>query len=120
MKLLHRNTTKFEYIPYTGEESDLDENEMHTGEFHPVYGDPVEYRGNISTPSGNTTQTFYGMDIRYSHVLVMDKPDAEIAETGLIRWKDETYEIRAVRPSLNSLSIAMRKQTVDHADGEGE
>lgn len=119
MRLLYRNTTKFEYLPYTGEESDLDENEMHTGEFHPVYGDPVEYRGNISSPNGNTSQTFYGTDIRYTHVLVMDTPEAEISEMGLIRWKGELYDIRAVRPSINALSIALRKQTADNAAGEG-
>ena len=119
MKLLRRNTTKFEYLPVTDEESDLNENGYHTGHFQPVYGDPIEKRGNISTPSGQANQTFYGQDLRYTHVLVMDHPDEDIAETGLIRWKGELYDIRAVRPSLNSLSVALRKQTADNAEGDG-
>lgn len=117
MKLLFRNTTEFEYLPYTGLSSDLNENDEHTGEYHPVYGDPVTYRGNISSPSGYTNQTFYGTDIRYTHMLVMGTNNADIRETGVIRWKGELYDIRAVRPSLNGMSVALRKQTVDHSDG---
>lgn len=120
MRLLRRNTTVFEYLPCTGEATDLDENDRHTGEFHPVYGDPVEYRGNISAPSGRTQQAFYGEDIRYTHILVMDDPEAEIEENGQIRWKGAVYDIQAVRPSLNVLSIALRKRTQNPEEDEDE
>ena len=115
MKLLRRNTRVFEYLPWTGEETDLDENGQHTGEFYPVYGDPVEYRGNISSPSGKVNQTFYGQDLRYTHTLVMDKSDTDISETGLIRWNEGIYEIVAIRRSLNGLSAALRLQTANRA-----
>ena len=125
MQLLRRNCTEFEYLPYLGVEEELivDEDDPtaepeHTGEFHPQYGNPVVYRGNISAPSGYTNQTFYGEDIRYTHTLVMDKLDANINEHGLIRWKDELYDIQAVRPSLNGASIALKKQTTDGAADE--
>ena len=117
MRLLKRNTTTFEYEPNTGEESDLDENGNHTGDYQPVFGGPVEKKGNISTPSGYTNQTFFGQDIRYTHVLVMDHIDEDINEDGRIRWKGDLYDIRAVRPSLNVLSVALRKQTVNHEAG---
>lgn len=117
MKLLKRNTTVFQYLPWTGLETDLDDNGRHTGEFRPEYGTPICKRGNISTPSGYTNQTFYGQDIRYTHVLVMDTIDEDINERGLIRWKGDEYEIRAVRPSLNSLSVALRKNTKGNASG---
>ena len=120
MRLLHRNTAEFEYLPYTGQETDQDEYGNHTGEFHPEYGAPETYRGNISTPSGYASQSFYGEDIRYTHVLVMDKPDAPITESGIVRWKGELYDVRAVRPSINSLSVALRKQTKNNAESEGE
>ena len=116
MKLLRRNTTIFEYLPYSGVDTDLNKDGEHTGEFHPAYGDPEEYRGNISSPSGQTNQTFYGQDIRYTHTLVMDDPDAEIDELGLIRWKGELYEIRAVRRTINALSVAMRRMTAENAE----
>ena len=123
MRLLRRNTRKFEYLPYTGLETDLNEAGEHTGDFHPEYGDPVEYRGNISTPSGQTQQQFYGADIRYTHTLVMDDPEVDIKENGMIRWKGNLYDILAVRPSLNAVSIALRRRTDDSTaatPGEGE
>ena len=110
MRLLRRNTTVFEYLPHIGD-SDLDEEDRHTGEFHPIFGDPVQYRGNISVPSGKAEQVFYGEEIRYTHVLVLDKPEADIREEGRIRCKGHEYDIEAVRPSLNVLSIALRRRS---------
>lgn len=118
MRLLRRNTTEFEYLPGTGVATDVNDDGEHTGEFHPVYGTAVKYRGNISSPSGHTIQQFYGEDIRYTHTLVMDRPDAPIDEHGMVRWKGELYEITAVRPSLNVLNIALRRITgTDESEG---
>ena len=117
MKLLFRNMTDFEYLPYTGLETDIDEETgLHTGEFRPDYGSAVTYRGNISVPSGAAMQAFDGLEVRYSHILVMDDPNADIRETGKIRWKNRLYQITAVRPSLNVLSVAMLAETVDYGD----
>ena len=116
MKLLRRNTTEFEYLPYSGSDTDLNKEREHTGEFSPMYDNPITYRGNISAPSGKENQTFYGEELRYTHTLVMDDPNAEINEYGLIRWNGDLYDIVAVRPSLNVMSIALRKQTKDHAE----
>ena len=118
MKLLKRNTTEFEYFAYTGLESDLNEDGLHTGVPKPVYDDPVTYRGNISVPSGQTAQAFDGLGIRYTHVLVLDKPDIGIKEDGIIRWKGELYFIRASLPSLNVLSIALQQRTKNNGDQE--
>lgn len=122
MKLLKRNMTEFEYLPNNGTMTDLNDDGEHTGEFHPEYGTPVLYKGNISSPSGHTTQQFYGEDIRYTHTLLMDKPDADIDEHGMIRWKGNLYEIAAVRPSLNVLSVALRRITgiVEDEQPEGD
>lgn len=116
MRLLKRNTKEFEYLPYGGVESDVNEHGEHTGERAQEYGDPVKYRGNISSPSGRVNQTFYGEDIRYTHTLVMDNPKVDINEHGQIRYNGELYDIQAVVPSLNSLSIALRKRTTVHDD----
>ena len=118
MKMLKRNLTEFEYLAYLGE-TDVDpETGMHTGEPTAQYGEPEWYEGNISVPSLMTNPTYFGTDIRYTHVLLMDDPEAEIKEYGLIRWEGDMYEIRAVRPSYNVLSIALRKQTKNHAETE--
>ena len=117
MRLLKRNLTKFEYLPYTGVETDLNDENEHTGDFKPVCGDPVSYKGNISIPSGQTNLTFYGLEGRYTHTLVMDDPDADIREGGVVRWKDHSYDVIAVRPSINVLSVALRRQTEDYGEG---
>lgn len=116
MRLLLRNTTKFEYCAYTGLESDLNEDGLHTGVYKPVYDDPVEYRGNISAPSGRAVQAFDGLEIRYTHVLIMDKPDTDIDEYGKILWNGKTYAITAVRRTMNVLNVALMEQTEDHGD----
>lgn len=118
MKLLKRNMTKFEYIAPDGMETDLNDDGEHTGFFRPVYADPVKMKGNISIPSGYVNQTFFGQNIRYTHTLIMDKPDAEIEETGKLLWKGETYDILAIMRSLNSLTAALRQQTRNRAAQE--
>mgnify|MGYP006908815203 CR=1 FL=1 len=118
MKCLRRNKTEFEYLPPDGETSDVNDAVEHTGEFYPVHSEPVTMKGNISMPSGNISQDFFGTDTRYTHVLLLEDPDADISELGMIRWKGNLYEIRAVRPSLNALSVALRKKTADNAEPE--
>ena len=113
MKLLRRNLTWFEYLPYDGAGSDLNDDGEHTGEFHSSYGRPQRMRGNISSPSGQTTHTFYGEDIRYTHTLIPWDAKADITEHGIVRWQGHCYEVTAVRPSLNVLSVALRRMTDD-------
>jgi hypothetical protein len=117
---LKRNETDFEYIPPDGETSDLNENGEHTGEFYQKHGTPVSMRGNISMPSGSISQQFFGTDTRYTHVLLLDNPNADISELGMVRWKGSLYAITAVRPSLNAMSVALRKKTDDHAEAEDD
>jgi len=119
MKLLRRNTTLFEYRAYTGQEEALKDG-MHTGNWKAAYAEPVRYRGNISAPSGYVTDNLFGQNTQYTHVLVMDRPDPGIREDGLIDWQGEVYEVRAVRPSLNSTTIALRKRTRNHAPADGD
>ena len=118
MRLLRRNTTTFEYRANLGEQEVL-LNGMHTGNYGITYADPVRYRGNISAPSGFATDNLFGVNTKYTHVLVMDKPDVDITEDGLIDWKGAVYEVKAVRPSINSVSIALKKRTANNAPVTG-
>ena len=117
MRLLRRNTTVFGYRAYEGEQEVL-VNGHHTGNYQPSYATAVQYRGNISAPVGFVTDQLFGIDIKYTHVLLMDDPDADIAEDGLIDWKGAIYEIKAVRPSLNVLVVALKKQTENNAPAD--
>lgn len=115
MRLLRRNTSEFTYRPYTGETETMVDGTIHTGEYKAGYGTPVKYRGNISTPSGYATDNLFGKDTRYTHVLLMNNPQTAIDEYGLIEWRGETYEVNAVRKSLNVLAAALRKKTRNNA-----
>lgn len=113
MRLLKRNCVEFTYEKFKGM-SDLDSNTgEYTGEPIVTYEKPVKYIGSISAPSTLATTTLYGVDARYSHVLLLDDPKADISETGRITYKGDKYEIVAVRPTLNVLAVAMRKMTAD-------
>lgn len=120
LHLLRRNETDFEYLPPDGVESDLNEDGEHTGDFTPKHAKPVPMRGSISEPSGTVSQNFFGTDTRYTHVLLMDDPDADISVLGEIRWKGKLYAIKAVRPTLNSLSAALQQKTANNAESESE
>lgn len=115
MRLQKRNTTTFEYRPYLGKEQRTKDGKP-TFTQNPVYGDPVPYVGNISVSSGLATDNLFGVGTPYTHVLVMDNPDADIKEEGIITWKGCDYDIKAVRPSINVLSVALKKRTVNHAE----
>ena len=127
MRLLQRNCRKMEYLPFLGE-TDVDpDTGMHTGEPVMQYGDPVPLKGNISVPSRRTDATLYGEDVRYTHELMLPlkRNGPKIDEYGLIRFRDELYDIQAVRESLNFIAVALQKQTVNHGeapepDGDGE
>ena len=116
MKLLSRNLVKFTYMPYEGVREGIDEDERYTGVQEPYYGDPVTYKGNISIPSGQAVQAFDGLEIRYSHVLIMGDPNADINEYGKIIWNKKQYSITAVRRSLNFLSAALMEDAVEPDD----
>lgn len=120
MRLLRRNTTKFEYYGYSGVDSDVDDDGLHTGQPHPVYDNPKTYRGNISAPSGSAIQAFDGLEIRYTHTLIMDDPDVNINEAGYIVWKGKSYYITAVVPSINFVTIALLQRTIDNGDQRKE
>lgn len=119
MRLLRRNTTPFQYRAYLGKQEVL-RNGHHTGNYEPTYAAAVTYRGNISAPSGFATDNLFGVNTQYTHVLLLDKPDADISEDGLIDWNGAVYEVKAVRPSLNVLAVALKKRTVNNAAGGGE
>ena len=108
MRLLRRWTTEFAYKPYLGKTEILKDGK-HTGRFDVSYGDEVFYRGTMTVPSGNASRELYGIDTSYSQVLLIDNPNADIKEDGLIYWKDNVYEIKPIRPSMNVLAIGLKK-----------
>lgn len=108
MKLLKRNSTQFEVWPYQGKQEILDEG-RHTGRYEVQYGTPLEMVGHISIPSGFVQNKWFGIETDYTHLLIMDNPNAEIHEADRIHWKGEEYDVQAVKPSINVLNVALRR-----------
>ena len=115
MRLMKRNTKEFIYKAHTGDTEVLCDG-MHTGIYTPTYTDGVKYTGNISAPSGFVTPDLFGIETNYTHVLLTDKPKSDIREDGLIECEGVVYEIKAVRASLNVMSVALKEVTVNHAE----
>lgn len=116
MKLLRRHLSQFEYRAYLGKQEILDEG-RHTGKYEVRYADPKIYRGSFDLPNGYSQYMFAGISPDYTHVLLVENPNADIAEDGLIDWKGGTYKILQVRPSYNLMSIALKKLAAPGAGG---
>lgn len=112
MRLLKRNLTEFGHMPYLGKREILVDGK-HTGRYETSYGGPILCEGYVAVPTGYINATWFGIDLDYSHILLMDDPKAGIKEEDRIEWQGATYEVKAVRPSINFLSIAMKRLTVE-------
>lgn len=108
MRNLKRWTNEFIYQPYVGK-TEIMKDGKHTGKFQVSYGSDVQYSGTFSAPNGQAAKELFGIDISYTHVLIMDNPNADIKEDGLIHWKNNVYEVKAVRPSMNILTVALKR-----------
>ena len=117
MRLQKRNTACFLYRAYLGDEEILKDG-MHTGQYAAVYAHPIPYRGTISVPYGYVTAQLFGTKKNYTHVLLMEDPEAPITEHGLVIFKGAKYEVRAVRPSLNVLAVGLQKRTENNTEEE--
>lgn len=99
------------------EDSDGNEYPLETGVTKVVYGEPVEFKGNIALSSSGEAQSVeYGLDMSsYSSVLVLDKGLIPLKESSLIWYENEPrndkdgnvdeesadYRVVKVSPSIN-------------------
>lgn len=111
MRNLVRNEKAFTYKAFKSKTEILKDGKR-TGKFTLEYKEPEEYYGNISAPSGQASQEWFGIDKNYTHVLIMHNPELDIREDGLIECEGKTYEVKAVRPSLNVLAVALKECNV--------
>jgi hypothetical protein len=111
------------YEYYEDEEGNLIP--LDTGETKLVYGEPIEFKGNISLSNGGEVEVQeYGLSqADYSAILVTSKNTLPITETSLI-WHDTEptkdidgntdefsadYRIVKISPSLNVAKYALQK-----------
>ena len=119
MKLLKRNLTSFDYRACLGQVEVLETEgtgqdvvTRHTGRYTVQYADPVSMTGSMSYARDYIANQWFGIDDRYTHTMLIGSVDTGIREDGLIDWKGDTYEIRAIRESINVTALALRK--LDH------
>lgn len=133
MRTLNKNTQKMYYanqdriVPiyeyYEDEEGNLIP--LDTGETKLVYGEPIEFKGNIAMSSSGEVeiQEFGLSQADYSAILVADKDYIPLTETSLIWFENEPkkdidgntdefsadYRIVKISPSLNVDKYALQK-----------
>jgi len=108
MKNLKRNERPFTYKAFKSK-TEIVKDGKRTGKMQIQYENPIPYTGNISVPNGQATQELFGINTQYTHVLIMDNPNLDIREDGLIECNGRKYEVKAARPSLNVLAIALKE-----------
>lgn len=133
MRTLNKNTQKMYYanqdrvVPIYEYYEDEDGNmiPLDTGETKLIYGEPIEFKGNISLSNGGEVEVQeFGLDIgSYSAVLVTSKNTLPITEMSLIWYENEPkkdidgntdefsadYRIVKISPSLNVDKYVLQK-----------
>ena len=132
MRTLNKNKQRLFYanqdrlVPIYEEYTDEDGNTypIDTGETKLVYGEPVEFKGNIVMSGGEAEAQEFGLNLSdYSAILLVSKNALPITETSLI-WhtteptKDSDgntdeysadYRIVKISPSLNFDKYVLKK-----------
>lgn len=132
MRTLNKNKQKMYYanqdreVPITETYYDDEGNayELDTGETKLVYGEPVEFDGNIAMSGGEAEAQEFGLNLAdYEAVLVVDKNTLPIDETSRIWHTSEPtnddegytdeysadYRIVKISPSLNFDKYVLKK-----------
>lgn len=133
MRTLNKNKQRLFYanqdkiVPIYEEYTDEDGNTypLDTGETKLVYGEPKEFKGNISMSSNGEAQAVeFGLNLSdYSAILVTDKDYVPLSETSLIWYENEPkkdtdgntdeysadYRVVKLSPSINVSKYALQK-----------
>ncbi len=126
MRCMVRNKSKFYYASYIDETEIIDEYGNRTGEYNIRYSKPYLVYGNVSAAQGEMQTRQFGESVSYDKVIVLDDRNAPIDEHSIL-WVDTLphlnedgttdtpydYTVKKVAPSLNGVSIAIRKVDVN-------
>lgn len=114
MRLLERNKRALWYADPTGESTpSKDEWGNETGEFTPIYSDPVQTKLNYSAASGEAVAEAFGAFTDYSMAIAAPL-DCAMTESSLL-WigveppQPANYKIVRVAKSLTSILLAVKE-----------
>ena len=124
MRTMTRNRRVFYYATFqaVGMSTDTDGNYV---ENSITYSDPVKSEGVFTPANGQAQLAIFGMNERYDKVITLNQND-DFLKVGSVLWVDTTpvldkqgktatpydYIVVRVAPSLNFISVAIRKVTV--------
>ena len=133
MRCMNLNKSTFWYALYLGREQVKDEYGNLSGEYKLTYGNPQEFKANISAARGESQTSQFGENVSYDKTIVLDKGAVDIDEYSIL-WVDSTpqlnedgtlatddngnvitphdYIVRKVADSLHSRLLAISKVTV--------
>ena len=113
MVCMSRNKSAFFYALYVSKEQGTDDYGNPTGGVDVTYGNPQEFKANISAAKGETQTRQFGESENYDKVIIMG------SDTGALATNDDgevitphDYIVKKVARSLNSVSIAISKVNV--------
>lgn len=95
-----------------------DEYGNETGEYQTTYGTPVMLMGSVSPATGSAQIEQFGTLENYDKVIVYEDPNCPMKETSVL-WVDVSpdadpdYVVKRVARSLNCVSYAISRVTVD-------
>lgn len=133
MVCMNRNKSAFFYALYVSKEQGTDDYGNPTGGVDVTYGNPQEFKANISAAKGETQTRQFGESENYDKVIIMgsDAPPIDeysilwidtvpqLDDTGALTTNDDgevitphDYIVKKVARSLNSVSIAISKVNV--------
>lgn len=126
MRILNRNKVTFYYALYEGRASIKDEWGNETGEYKTQYSKPQTYKANVSSAKGEISTRQFGETETYDKVITMDIDAPDIDEYSIL-WVDSMpvldedgntttphdYIVRKVAKSLNVITLAINKVTVN-------
>lgn len=123
-KMYYANQDKEVTIMETYYDDEGNAYEYDTGETKLVYGDPIEFKGNIAMSGGEAEAQEFGLNLAdYEAILIVSKNTLPITETSLIWHNTEPakgadgntdeysadYRIVKISPSLNFDKYVLKK-----------
>lgn len=113
MRGLKRNEGDIRFIPFLGNEDEVDANGLLTGAKVKRYGPCEKITGSVSDASGQVSQQIFGSALEYDYLILSHDKGLAVKEDDLIVLGDRTCVVKRISPSLNVLAIAVRQVDVD-------
>jgi hypothetical protein len=92
MRALARNKQTFYYALYQGHENITDSDGYLTGEKEVLYGEPTEYKANISPARGSADIELFGITEQYTKTIVTTDMDCPIDEMSRLWIEKNPHE----------------------------